>query len=168
MSKITSDHLARKAIVYVRQSSEHQVRHNIGSQEWQYGLEARAGVLGWAAVTFIDQDLGLSGGGSARRAGFKIMLDAVCNREVGIILSVDATRLSRNGREWHTLLEFCGIVGCLLADEQTVYDPRVVFCVKSEWLSRINLIGVGQNFPHCSVFSGWTVLHRALGCSGPE
>ncbi len=125
MSKITSDHLARKAIVYVRQSSEHQVRHNTGSQEWQYGLKARAGALGWAAVTFIDQDLGLSGGGSARRPGFKIMLDAVCNREVGIILSVDATRLSRNGREWHTLLEFCGVVGCLLADEQTVYDPRL-------------------------------------------
>ena len=125
MNRITPDHLARKAIVYVRQSSEHQVRHNTGSQEWQYGLEARAEALGWATVTFIDQDLGRSGGGGVRRPGFEIMLDAVCNREVGIILSVDATRLSRNGREWHTLLEFCGLVGCLLADEQTVYDPRL-------------------------------------------
>ena len=97
MNKITPDHLARKAIVYVRQSSAHQVRHNTGSQEWQYGLKARAGDLGWPDVTFIDQDLGLSGGGGARRPGFEIMLDAVCNREVGIILSVDATRLSRNG-----------------------------------------------------------------------
>ena len=125
MNKITPDHLARKAIVYVRQSSAHQVRHNTGSQEWQYGLKARAGDLGWPDVTFIDQDLGLSGGGGASRPGFEIMLDAVCNREVGIILSVDATRLSRNGREWHTLLEFCGVVGCLLADEQTVCDPRL-------------------------------------------
>ena len=125
MNRITPDHLARQALVYVRQSSEYQVRHNTGSQEWQYGLKARAEALGWADVTFIDQDLGLSGGGGARRPGFKIMLDAVCNREVGIILSVDATRLSRNGREWHTLLEFCGVVGCLLADEQTVYDPRL-------------------------------------------
>ena len=125
MNKITADHLARKAIVYIRQSSEYQVRHNTGSQEWQYGLKARAGALGWPDVTFIDQDLGLSGSGDARRPGFKIMLDAICNREVGIILSVDATRLSRNGREWHTLIEFCGIVNCLLADEQTVYDPRL-------------------------------------------
>ena len=125
MNKITAEHLARKAIVYVRQSSEHQVRHNTGSREWQYGLKARAEALGWSDVTFIDQDLGLSGSGGARRPGFKIMLDAVCKREAGIILSVDATRLSRNGREWHTLLEFCGVVGCLLADEQTVYDPRL-------------------------------------------
>ena len=125
MNRITPDHLARRAIVYVRQSSEYQVRHNTGSREWQYGLKARANALGWADVTFIDQDLGLSGSGGASRPGFKIMLDAVCDRKVGIILSVDATRLSRNGREWHTLLEFCGVVGCLLADEQTVYDPRL-------------------------------------------
>ena len=125
MNEITPDHLARKAIVYVRQSSEHQVRHNTGSREWQYGLKARAEALGWSEVTVIDRDLGISGSGAATRPGFEIMLDAVCNREVGIILSVDATRLSRNGREWHTLLEFCGVVGCLLADEQTVYDPRL-------------------------------------------
>ena len=125
MNEITPDHLARKAIVYVRQSSEHQVRHNTGSREWQYGLKARAEALGWTEVTVIDRDLGISGSGAATRPGFEIMLDAVCNREVGIILSVDATRLSRNGREWHTLLEFCGVVGCLLADEQTVYAPRL-------------------------------------------
>ncbi len=125
MNRITPDHLARRAIVYVRQSSEYQVRHNTGSREWQYGLRARARALGWADVTFIDQDLGLSGSGGASRPGFRTMPDAVCAREVGIILSVDATRLSRNGREWHTLLEFCGVVGCLLADEQTVYDPRL-------------------------------------------
>ncbi len=98
MNRITADHLARKAIVYVRQSSEFQVRHNTGSQEWQYGLEARAEALGWPDATFIDHDLGITGDGAARRPGFKIMLDAVCNREAGIILSVDATRLSRNGR----------------------------------------------------------------------
>ena len=125
MNRITPDHLARKAIVYVRQSSLHQVRHNTGSQEWQYGLEAHARTLGWEAVTFVDQDLGLSGGGGVWRSGFNAMLDAVCNREVGIILSVEASRLARNGREWHALIEFCDIVGCLLADEQAVYDPRL-------------------------------------------
>ena len=124
MNKITADHLARKAIVYVRQSSAHQVRHNTGSQAWQYDLETRAKALGWPEVTFVDQDLGLSGSGT-ERPGFQSMLAAVCDRKVGIILSVDATRLARNARDWHTLLEFCGIVDCLLADEQMVYDPRV-------------------------------------------
>ena len=65
MSKITADHFARKAVVYVRRSFEYQVCHHTGSQEWQYGLEARAGALGWAAITFVDQDLGLSGDGIA-------------------------------------------------------------------------------------------------------
>ena len=124
MNKITADHLARKAIVYVRQSSVHQVRHNTGSQAWQYDLETRAKALGWPEVTFVDQDLGLSGSGT-ERPGFQSMLAAVCDGKVGIILSVDATRLARNGRDWHTLLEFCGIVDCLLADEQMVYDPRM-------------------------------------------
>ena len=123
MSKITADHLARKAFVYVRQSSEHQVRHNTGSREWQYDMKARAHLLGWTEVVVIDEDQGLSGGGTERPA-FERMLAAVCRGEVGVILAVDATRLARNGRDWHTLLEFCGVVGCLLADEQTVYDPR--------------------------------------------
>lgn len=123
MSRITPEHLARGAIVYVRQSSMHQVRHNTGSQEWQYDLRARARSLGWQETTVIDEDPGLSGGGTVR-PGFQRMLEAVCRNEVGVILAVDATRLARNGREWHTLLEFCGIVGCLLADEQSVYDPR--------------------------------------------
>ena len=124
MNKITADHLARKPIVYVRQSSVHQVRHNTGSQAWQYDLETRAKALGWPEVTFVDQDLGLSGSGT-ERPGFQSMLASVCDGKVGIILSVDATRLARNGRDWHTLLEFCGIVDCLLADEQMVYDPRL-------------------------------------------
>ena len=124
MSRITPEHLARGAIVYVRQSSMHQVRHNTGSQEWQYDLQARARSPGWQEVTVIDEDLGLSGGGTVR-PGFQRLLEAVCRNEVGVILAVDATRLARNGREWHTLLEFCGIVGCLLADEQSVYDPRI-------------------------------------------
>ncbi len=116
MNRITADHSARKPIVHVRQPSENQVRRKTGSQEWQYGLEARAEALGWTDVTVIDQDLGLSGSGRTRLPGFRILLYAVCNREVGIILSVDASRLARNGRERHALPEFCGIAGCLLAD----------------------------------------------------
>ena len=124
MSKITAEHLSRKAIVYVRQSSLQQVRDNTGSQEWQYDLESRAAQLGWSEAIVVDDDLGRSGGG-AERPGFERMLTAVCDNEVGVILAVEASRLSRNGREWHTLIEFCGLVGCLLADERTVYDPRL-------------------------------------------
>ena len=113
MNKITADHLARKAIVYVRQSSVHQVRHNTGSQAWQYDLETRAKALGWPEVTFVDQDLGLSGSGT-ERPGFQSMLAAVCDGKVGIILSVDATRLARNGRDWHTLPDCCIKRGMLL------------------------------------------------------
>ena len=72
----------------------------------------------------VDDDLGRSGGGSAR-PGFERMLLAICEGRVGIVLAVEASRLARNGRDWHTLLEFCGLVSCLLADEEAVYDPRL-------------------------------------------
>lgn len=124
MSKITAEHLARKAMIYVRQSSLQQVRDNPESQGWQYDLASRAAQLGWSDVIVVDDDLGRSGGGT-ERPGFERMLAAVCDNQVGVILAVEASRLSRNGREWHTLIEFCGLVGCLLADERTVYDPRL-------------------------------------------
>ena len=124
MNRITPEHLSRSAIVYVRQSTMHQVRTNSESRNWQYDLKVRARQLGWPEVTVIDEDLGCSGGGTVR-AGFDRMLAAVCRNEVGMILAVDASRLARNGREWHTLIEFCGLLGCLLADENTVYDPRL-------------------------------------------
>ena len=119
MSRITADHLSREAIVYVRQSSMKQVLANPGSREWQYGLQDRAGALGWPEPIVIDEDLGRSGGGGAR-PGFDRMLAAVCRGGIGIILAVDATRLARNGTEWYRLIDHCGIVGCLLADEQSV------------------------------------------------
>ena len=124
MSRITSEHLSRGAIVYVRQSTMKQVLQNTGSRQWQYDLKGRAAALGWPEPTVIDDDLGLSGGGG-ERPGFDRMLGAVCRGEVGIILAVDATRLSRNGMEWHSLIENCALVGCLLADEQSVYDPAI-------------------------------------------
>jgi hypothetical protein len=75
-------------------------------------------------VVIVDDDLGRSGGG-AERPGFERLLLAICEARVGIVLAVEASRLARNGRDWHTLLEFCGLVGCLLADEDGVYDPRL-------------------------------------------
>ena len=125
ISKITSHHLARSACVYVRQSTLGQVRHNLESRHLQYGLQAHARELGWHTVELIDDDLGRSGDGSVERPGFQKLLTGVCASRFGIVLSVDASRLARNGREWHTLLEFCAVVGCLLGDGSTIYDPGV-------------------------------------------
>ncbi len=122
--KITADHVSRTAYVYVRQSTGDQVQNNLESQRLQYRLVDRARDLGWNKVQVIDDDLGRSAGGS-ERPGFEKLLAAVCAKEAGIVFSTEASRLSRNGREWHTLLEFCGLVGCLLADRETIYDPRL-------------------------------------------
>jgi excisionase family DNA binding protein len=124
MSKIASEHLGRQAFVYVRQSTQDQLLHNHESRRRQYGLADRARQLGWAEPIVIDDDLGRSGGGVAR-PGFERLLVAICEGRVGIVLAVEASRLARNGRDWHTLLEFCGLVGCLLADEDGLYDPRL-------------------------------------------
>jgi DNA invertase Pin-like site-specific DNA recombinase len=123
MTKITADHLARSAIVYIRQSTADQVSHNLESKRRQYGLAERARQLGWQEVEVIDDDLGRSGGGILRR-GFEKLLAAICAGRVGAVLSIEASRLARNGRDWHTLLEFCGIVGTLIVDEDGVYDSR--------------------------------------------
>ena len=124
MTKITADHLARGAFVYVRQSTSYQVANNTESGRRQYGLVERARQLGWADVHVIDDDLGRSGGGIAR-PGFEKLLAAICARRVGAVLSIEASRLARNGRDWHTLLEFCGLVETVIIDEDGVYDPRM-------------------------------------------
>lgn len=126
MSKITSEHLARSAYVYVRQSSTYQVANNLESQHRQYGLVERARQLGWETVEVVDEDLGKSGSGSMERPGFQKLLAAICEGRVGAVFSLEASRLARNGREWHSLLEFCGVVGTLIVDEDGLYDPRLI------------------------------------------
>jgi len=123
MSKITPGHLSRTAFVYVRQSTPDQVANNKESQRRQYGLADRARRLGWNAVEVIDDDLGRSGSGVSR-PGFEKLLAAICEGRVGAVVSIEASRLARNGRDWHTLLEFCGLVDTLIVDEDGVYDPR--------------------------------------------
>jgi excisionase family DNA binding protein len=125
MSKITADHLARRACVYIRQSTPDQVRHNLESQRRQYALVDHARTLGWVDIDVIDEDLGISGSGGARRPGFERLLRALCDGQVGAVFSIEASRLARNGRDWHTLLEFCCVVGALLIDAEAVYDPRL-------------------------------------------
>jgi DNA invertase Pin-like site-specific DNA recombinase len=124
MNKITAEQLARRACVYIRQSTPDQVRHNLESQRRQYALVERARALGWQDVDVIDDDLGVSGSGT-HRPGFERLLRALCNGQVGAVFSIEASRLARNGRDWHTLLEFCSVVGALLIDAETVYDPRL-------------------------------------------
>src|SRR6201997_1109169 len=123
MNKITADHLLRAAYVYVRQSTTDQLAHNPESRRRQYALKERAEALGWQNVVVIDDDLGRSGGGVSRK-GFERLLVAVGNGSAGAVVSIEASRLARNGRDWHTLLEFCGLVGTLIVDEDGVYDPR--------------------------------------------
>jgi DNA invertase Pin-like site-specific DNA recombinase len=124
MTKITAEHLSRSAVVYVRQSTFYQVMNNLESGRRQYGLVERARQLGWSDVQVIDEDLGRSGSGTTR-AGFEKLLTSICERDVGAVLSLEASRLARNGRDWHTLLEFCGLVGTLIVDEDGIYDPRL-------------------------------------------
>src|ERR1700752_2909086 len=123
MTKITADHLGRGAFVYIRQSTADQLLHNPESRRRQYGLADRARQLGWTTVEVIDDDLGRSGGGISR-PGFERLLAAICEGRVGAVFAIEVSRLSRNGRDWHTLIEFCGLVGTVIVDEDGIYDPR--------------------------------------------
>ena len=118
-------HLARKAVVYIRQSTPHQVVSNQESLRLQYALRQRARELGWheADIDVIDADLGLSGASAAQRSGFKELVGRVGLSEIGLILSIDVTRLARNCSDWYPLLDICGLRGCLIADRDGVYDP---------------------------------------------
>jgi DNA invertase Pin-like site-specific DNA recombinase len=122
---VTPLHLARKAIIYIRQSSPHQVLTNQESLRLQYALEQRALGLGWRSddIEIIDADLGLTGASVQHREGFKELISKVTLGQVGIILSYEVTRLSRNCSDWYPLLDLCGYKHCLIADRDGVYDP---------------------------------------------
>jgi DNA invertase Pin-like site-specific DNA recombinase len=124
--KLTDERLRRRAIVYVRQSSPGQVLHNQESKRRQYGLVQRAGELGFKDTVVIDDDLGRTGSGMVDRPGFQRLVGEVCTGEVGAILCIEASRLARNGRDWHHLIELCGMVGAVVIDPDGVYDPGLV------------------------------------------
>jgi len=121
MTKISAEHLARSAYVYVRQSSPDQLVHNHESRRRQYGLADRARQLGWTSVEVVDDDLGRSGDGVSR-PGFERLLAAICQGRVGAVFAIEASRLARNGRDWYTLIEFCGFVGTIIVDEDGISD----------------------------------------------
>ena len=126
VSKVTAVHLARQAVLYVRQSSLKQVIHNTESAIRQYDLRGRAIALGWDAsqVTVIDIDQGRSGASAADREGFQQMVAEVSLGRAGIVLGLECSRLARNNADWHQLLELCAMTGTLICDEDGLYDPR--------------------------------------------
>ncbi len=121
--KITAAHRARRAVVYLRQSSPGQVRHNLESQRLQYALADRARALGFPQVDILDADLGASAGVAAkRRADFERLLGSVALGEVGLILNRELSRLLRTDKDFCQLVELCQLFGALLGDEETIYD----------------------------------------------
>jgi DNA invertase Pin-like site-specific DNA recombinase len=124
--KITPDHLGRAAIVYVRQSTMAQVTGNLESQRRQYDLAKAAEAAGFASVTVIDDDLGRSGSGTVQRPGFERLVAMVCSGDVGAVYCIEASRLARNGRDWHHLIDLCALAGTLVVDPDGAYDPRIV------------------------------------------
>lgn len=115
--------LQRKAVVYVRQSTSQQVQSNLESQRRQYELVEVARRRGFSSVEVIDDDLGRSASGAVARPGFDRLVAALCAGQVGAVLCLDASRLARNGRDWHHLLELCGLVEARVIDLDGVYDP---------------------------------------------
>jgi len=122
---IMVNHLQRKSIIYVRQSSEKQVLNNKESQHLQYALQDRAKAFGWRKVEIIDEDLGKSAAtGAQRREGFERLITTVTLGEVGIIFSREVSRLSRTNKDWCHLFEVCGLFDTLIGDEEHIYDPN--------------------------------------------
>ena len=124
--RITTTHRAKLAYIYVRQSSPGQVRHHQESTELQYRLVERAISFGWPRerVHVIDDDLGKSGTSSKDRLGFQTLIAEVGLGKAGLVMSLDASRLARNNRDWHQLLELCSLFGVLIADGERLYDPQ--------------------------------------------
>lgn len=120
---LPADLLRRKAVVYVRQSTQSQVMTNLESQRRQYDLVEVARQHGFAQVEVIDDDLGRSASGTVARPGFDRLVAGICAGKVGAVLCFDASRLARNGRDWHHLLELCGLVEARVIDQDGIYDP---------------------------------------------
>jgi DNA invertase Pin-like site-specific DNA recombinase len=125
LQKVTAGHLQRQAMLYVRQSTLHQVFENTESTARQYALRERAIALGWPTeqIVVIDQDLGQSGASAADREGFQRLVAEVGLGRVGLVMGLEVSRLARSSLDWHHLLEMCAMTGSLILDEDGLYDP---------------------------------------------
>lgn len=122
--KIGPQHRGRKAVLYVRQSTAHQVQHNRESGALQYAMRERLVQLGWAEVEVVDDDLGRSAAGGVARVGFERMVAEVCLGKVGAVAAREVSRFARNSRDWQQLIEMCRVVDTLLIDQEAIYAPR--------------------------------------------
>lgn len=152
--KIRPGQLSRQAVVYVRQSSAHQVRNNRESSSRQYALVERAKALGWTdkSVEIIDEDQARSATSAEHRQGFKALLAEISSGQVGVVLALEASRLARSSADWHRLVEICVVTQTLLADETAVYDPR-------DPNDRL-LLGVKGTISEAEIFTLRTRLHE--------
>ena len=123
--KVTARHMSRQAMLYVRQSTLHQVLENKESTARQYALRERAIALGWeiSRIITIDQDLGQSGASAVDREGFQRLVAEVGLGHVGLVMGLEVSRLARSSLDWHHLLEICAMTGTLILDEDGLYDP---------------------------------------------
>ena len=123
--RVTTAHRAKFAYVYIRQSTAGQVRQHQESTELQYRLVERAATLGWPRerIAVIDDDLGKSGTSSLERQGIQRLMTEIGLGKAGLVLSLDASRLARNNRDWHQLLELCSLFGAIIGDGERLYDP---------------------------------------------
>jgi DNA invertase Pin-like site-specific DNA recombinase len=122
--KIRPHHLERKAMLYVRQSSPHQVLRNRESRALQYAMRDRLAALGWQQIETVDDDLGRSAAGSVSRVGFDRMVAEVCFGKVGAVAALEVSRFARNSRDWQQLIEMCRVVDTVLIDQEAIYAPR--------------------------------------------
>ena len=166
--KLRPDHLERAAYVYVRQSSLQQVRHHREGQQRQYGLADRARQVGFARVVVIDDDLGVSGTGRQTRPGFGRLLTAVCEGAVGAVFALEASRLARNNRDWHHLIDLCGVTDTLLVDDDGIYDPRLINDRLLLGLNRPDSYSTSYSTSHGSVNLLEILLGIRLQLPGPR
>ncbi|MHA2405822.1 MAG: recombinase family protein [Candidatus Hermodarchaeia archaeon] len=122
--KLKPVHLHRKAMLYIRQSSPHQVQHNDESGRLQYAMKRRLSDLGWQHIEVVDDDLGRTASGTADRVGFSRMVAEVGLGKVGAVAARELSRFARNSRDWHHLIEMCSLVDTVLVDQEMIYDPR--------------------------------------------
>src|ERR1039457_3445792 len=122
--KILPHHLEHKAMLYVRQSSAHQVLHNRESRALQYAMRDRLVALGWSEIETVDDDMGRSAAGSVARVGFERMVAEVCLGKVGAVAAREVSRFARNSRDWQQLIEMCRVVDTVLIDQEAIYAPR--------------------------------------------
>jgi DNA invertase Pin-like site-specific DNA recombinase len=125
-AKVTADHLRKQAILYVRQSTLHQVKENRESTALQYDLKHQAQELGWndKQTVVIDEDLGHSGATATNRSGFQRLVAEVSLGRVGLVMGLNVSRLARNNADWHRLLEICALTETLIVDQDGIYDPN--------------------------------------------